>query len=192
MSLKAEPVRIGKKGYKEAMDLMSSTFPPNELIPLWILRLFALRRNVRFRAFYDDDMFIGTVYTYEDDKHFFILYLAVDPKYRSMGYGGRIVDHAHILAEGRNIALDVESLDPGADNLEERERRIAFYARHGIFDTGYDFTDDGESYYSVLSSDIDGFDMDAFVKMLRRFSFGLCRMKVSKREGCVQNHNSMV
>lgn len=181
MDLKAIPVRRGQRGYREAMRLMGSTFPPNELIPLWILRLFTIRRNVRFRAFYDGDRFIGTVYTYEDEGHFFILYLAVDPRFRSMGYGGRIVDHAFVLAEGRNIALDVESMDPDADNLEERRRRFAFYERHGLTDTGYDFTDDGESFYSVLSSDVDGFDMDDFIRMLRKFSFGLCRMKVSKR-----------
>ncbi len=182
MSLKAIPVRRGQKGYKEAMELMKSSFPPNELIPLWILRLFTIRRDVRFRAFYDDDQFIGTVYTCEDDKNFFILYLAVDPKFRSKGYGGMIVDHAYVLADGRNITLDVESMDPNADNIEERKRRFAFYERHGLTDTKYDFTDDGKSMYTVLSSDVDGFDVDAILKMFKKFSFGLCRFKVFKRE----------
>ncbi len=182
MALRSVPVRFGQKGYKEAMGLMKSSFPPNELIPLWILRLFTIRRGVRFRAIYDDDQFIGTAYTYEDEKHFYILYLAVDPRFRSKGYGGMILDHAYALADGRNISLDVESMDPNAENLEERKRRFAFYERHGITDTKYDFTDDGKSFYTVLSSDIEGFDIDSFINMLKKFSLGLVRMTVTKRE----------
>ena len=78
--------------YKDACYLMRTAFPPNEQIPMWLLRVLAFRKNVNFRAFYDDDQFCGVLYTAEDNKYIFVLYLAVDDRIRSKGYGTKILD----------------------------------------------------------------------------------------------------
>ena len=71
---------------------MRTVFPQNEQIPMWLLRVLAFRKNVNFRAFYDDDQFCGVLYTAEDNKYIFVLYLAVNDRIRSKGYGTKILD----------------------------------------------------------------------------------------------------
>ena len=64
---------------------------------------------------------------------------------------------------------DVEPPDPVADNRERRERHIAFYARHGIVETGYGFSMDGVPY-SVLASNPSAIDPKAYSDMLSGIS----------------------
>lgn len=78
--------------YKDVCYLMRTVFPQNEQIPMWLLRVLAFRKNVNFRAFYDDDQFCGVLYTVEDNKYIFVLYLAVNDRIRSKGYGTKILD----------------------------------------------------------------------------------------------------
>ena len=78
--------------YKDVCYLMRTVFPQNEQIPMWLLRVLAFRKNVNFRAFYDDDQFCGVLYTAEDNKYIFVLYLAVNDRIRSKGYGTKILD----------------------------------------------------------------------------------------------------
>ena len=77
--------------YKDICRLMRTAFPQNEQIPMWLLRVLALRKNVNFRAFYEDDQFCGVLYTAEDNKYIFVLYLAVNDRIRLKGYGTKIL-----------------------------------------------------------------------------------------------------
>ncbi len=113
--------------------------------------VLALRKNVNFLAFYNDEQFCGIMYTAEDDKYTFLLYLAVNDEIRSKGYGTKMLDW---LKQNTNkiIVLDVEAINPSADNALQREKRISFYSRNGFFDTGYRFTDKGETYFVLAST----------------------------------------
>ena len=71
--------------YKDVRRLMKTAFPRNELIPLWVLNILALRKSINFRAFYDDEQFCGIMYTAENDKYIYVLYLAVNDQIRSKG-----------------------------------------------------------------------------------------------------------
>lgn len=90
---------------------------------------------------------------------------------RSGGIGGAILDYAYAQADDKIIVLNVEPPDSAADNHEQRERRIAFYARHGIWETGYGFSMDGVPY-SVLPSNLSVFDPKAYSDMLGGISLG--------------------
>ncbi len=78
--------------YKDICRLMRTAFPKNEQIPMWLLRVLAVRRSVNFRAFYEDKQFCGILYTVEDYKYIFVLYLAVNDRIRLKGYGTKILD----------------------------------------------------------------------------------------------------
>ena len=80
------------KEYKDVCRLMRTAFPQNEQIPMCLLRVLTLRKNINFRAFYEDDQFCGVLYTVEDNKYIFVLYLAVNDRIRSKGYGTRILN----------------------------------------------------------------------------------------------------
>ena len=126
------------------------------------------------------------MYTAENEKYVFVLYLAVNDKIRSRGYGSKMLDW---LKRNTNkiIVLDVESIDPSAENALQREKRISFYNKNGIFDTGFKFDDGGETY-SVLTSDVEGLDEKEYESLLRNFSFGTYRMNLERR-GVSQTRN---
>lgn len=110
---------------------MRTAFPPNEQIPMWLLRVLAFRKNVNFRVFYDDDQFCGVLYTAEDNKYIFVFYLAVNDRIRSKGYGTKILDWLKQNTE-KIIVLNVEAINPSAENALQREKRISFgtYKKH--------------------------------------------------------------
>ena len=99
-----------------------------------------------------------------------MLYLAVNDRIRSKGYGTKILDWLKQNTE-KIIVLNVESLNPSAPNAQHREKRISFYSRNGVFDTGCRFVD-GDETYSVLASDNAHFDSKEYEMLLSRFSFG--------------------
>ena len=171
MALTAKPVRLFCPGFGEIAQLLKSAFPKKEQTSVFLLLLGALRKSTHFTAFYNADKFAGLLYTMENDRYCFILYLAVNPQMRSHGIGGGILDHAYEQAGEKIIVLNVEPPDPAADNREQRDRRIAFYARHGICETGYGFTMDGVPY-SVLASNPSAFDPNAYSDMLGGISLG--------------------
>ena len=171
-SLTARPVTRGSSDYVRIRELMATAFPEAEQMPMWLLRLMALRRNVEFSAMYDGDELCGVLYTVESERYVFVLYLATFPEVRSRGYGGRILDFVKERAGGRGVVLNVERPDETAANAEQRLRRVAFYARNGIVDTGRTFTDGGVEY-AILSTDGPDIDMEAYGRLLRGMSFGL-------------------
>ena len=171
MKLTAKPVHIFCHEFNKITHLLKSAFPKKEQTSVFLLLLGALRKGTHFTAFYDEDKFVGLLYTIENGRYYFILYLAVNPEMRSGGIGGEILDYAYTQAKNKIIVLNVEPLDSRADNREQRERRIAFYARHGILETGYGFAMDGVAY-SVLSSDTKAFDPKAYSDMLGGISLG--------------------
>lgn len=163
--------------YKDICRLMRTAFPKNEQIPMWLLRVLAVRRSVNFRAFYEDKQFCGILYTVEDYKYIFVLYLAINDRIRLKGYGTKILDWLKQNTE-KIIILNVESLNPFAENAFQREKRISFYSRNGIYDTRCRFVD-GDETYSVLASDTDHFDSKEYEMLLSRFSFGTYKKHIS-------------
>ena len=169
MKLTAKPVHLFCAEFNKITRLLKSAFPKKEQTSVFLLLLGALRKSTHFTAFYDGNKFVGLLYTIENDRYYFVLYLAVNQDIRSKGIGGEILDYAYAQAGDKIIVLNVEPLDSAADNHEQRERRIAFYARHGILETGYGFSADGVKY-SVLASDIERFDSKAYSDMLGEIS----------------------
>ena len=99
--------------YKDVYCLMRTAFPRNEQIPMWLLRVLALRKSVNFRAFYEDEQFCGVLYTVENNKYIFVLYLAVNDQIRSKGYGTKILGWLKQNTE-KIIVLNAESLNLSA------------------------------------------------------------------------------
>lgn len=96
---------------------------------------------------------------YEDNLSIF--YLAVSPRARGKGYGSMILDYVKKKGKEKNVNLDVEALDTSAENIAERFRRVEFYRRNGITDTGYRLFGNGIKYM-VLSSDPSSFNPRSF------------------------------
>jgi ribosomal protein S18 acetylase RimI-like enzyme len=161
---------------KEVRGLYLRAFPEVERMPLWLLRLNALRPSVRLEAYLDGETFAGMTYSVRCDEGIYLLYLAVNDKVRSRGYGTRILDSLKAEAGESPLALDVEIPSDDAPNNEQRLRRIEFYRRSGITDTGVTL-EDPEISYRVLSTWPD-IDPEHVRLLLRRLFLGFYRPKV--------------
>lgn len=180
MELRQETVHLYNHGYSEIARLFKASFPESEQFPLWTLRLLTILKPAKFSAFYNGKTLAGILYSVESTDYFFILYLAVNPRTRSHGYGGKILEYALSRAGNRPIVLNVEALDENAENNEQRKRRNTFYERHGILDTGYVIKDDGITY-SVLCSDMGKFSPESYGDMLLNISFGVLDKGLTKK-----------
>ena len=156
--------------YREVIDLYRRAFPREEQLPIWHMRLMALRRGVGFRAWFDDGALVGLTYTVDTPFSVWLFYLAVNDAVRSRGYGSRILSGVRRHAAGRTVILEVEPLDDDAPNIEQRRRRLAFYERSGFALAGYRIHE-GDQSYSVM---VDGpFEPDAFRRLVHCFTLGL-------------------
>lgn len=78
-----------------------------------------------------------------------------------------------------DVFLNVEMPDPKAVNAVQRERRLAFYERNGYHRADSWIVDGGERYL-ILSLD-ESYNLEAYARLLRRFSFGLYRSDIRSR-----------
>ena len=180
-NLNAKIVNRKSNDYKKAISLMKSAFPAKELVPITILRLLSLRKDVSFLSFYDNDLFVGIAYIVRYKWQCFIFYLAVNEEVQGKGYGSKIIAWIKENNKNMSIILDVEAIDSNKDNYKERLKRVEFYHRNGIIDTGYRLYDLGIKYM-VLSSKPSTFNPNTLVKCWRKYAFGLYTNKPFKEE----------
>lgn len=169
MNLAAKNIHKKMPDYTAIKKLYKNSFPRKEQIPLWILRIMVHRKTINAKAFYDGDKLCGFAYIIEQEKILYILYLAVSDAVRGQGYGSEIIKWLRDRYPDKTILLEVEASDENADNAQERNRRIAFYKKNGIYETKEFFSMRGVRY-EILSSE-ENFvreDYDAFWKKLFR------------------------
>ena len=159
MSLRAKRIKRTQKDYKELLTLYQNAFPAVERFPVWRLRLLSHWKGVHSIAFYDGEVLCGFSYFLVNEATVFILFLAVTPKVRSKGYGSQILSWIRENYPDRALFLDVEKPDDQAANHLQREKRIAFYERNGVFDTGQYFIHNGVPY-EILCTNRDFTEQD--------------------------------
>lgn len=169
--LEERPIEADSPEYEAFSDLYLTAFPEEERIDAAMLLASAQAPACSFVAYFDEGAFCGFTFEIDLDRAHYVVFLAVNDKIRSRGYGTRILSHIRERAAGKPLVLDVEPLDDAAPNARQRERRVRFYERNGFSPTGYQLAV-GSVRYAVLSTD--GFaDMQAlkadFCKLVPEF-----------------------
>ncbi|MDO4623412.1 MAG: GNAT family N-acetyltransferase [Eubacteriales bacterium] len=172
------PVTNKLENYDTVKALYDRAFPVSEKFPYWIIRLMSLRKGFEYTAYFDDGLFCGLSYVISNDSDAFILYLAVNDKIRSKGYGTAILENIKEKHPGKQIVLNVEPLDNHADNQVQRQKRIKFYENNNFSVTGYGMETGGDRYW-IMSNKLD-FDKARFRKVIARLSFGFAIPKIEK------------
>ncbi len=122
--------------YKEICQFMKRVFPREEVIPMWLVRLFNLKKKYDFNVYYDNDLFVGILFTIDTKDTIFVFYLAVNDKIQSKGYGREILQILFQKYPDKSVTLFIETMDDkNAKNYEQRVKRLAFYERNGFFYT---------------------------------------------------------
>ena len=119
---------------------LAEDFPPEECRPIEWIR--PLMDNGRYRVFElcDDGLPVAYAMTVqaEGENIWLMDFLAVHEPFRDSGYGSHMLRMVRSLLPEDAILL-FESDHPGYAEGEEREkrlRRLAFYRRNGVTDTG--------------------------------------------------------
>lgn len=177
MRLISKQITRHSPDYEEISHTLTEAFPEEQLIPIWQLRLLAkLRRGNKFTAYYDGEHFAGLSFTTENSEAVFVLYLAVNAKMRSKGYGSHILRQIMDQAGTRPVILDVEEENEQATNTQQRLRRKDFYRRHGFINTGYVLEEEGERFEILATST--SCDVGVYRQLLRLVSFGFYRPRI--------------
>lgn len=143
-------VKVTKESEKfpEIERLYRAAFPREERVPMDTL--LEADGPYDFIACYDGAILCGfySALTFGDITH--ILFLAVEEKLRDHGYGSQILTEIGKAYAGNRVILDVEMVDPEADNNEQREQRIAFYLRNGYHHSGISYGWRGVMYEILI------------------------------------------
>ena len=159
---------------RRAKALYMSAFPKEERLPWWILRLNACRKGIDLTAFVDEDVFCGfTASVTVEDMHF-LLFFAIDEAKRGMGYGSAILQM--LRKQYKTVVLNVELLDPAAENYDQRKRRFAFYQRNGLVDTCYHVWEVGGKFRVLGTEAV--LDVPQYKKIFKKLSLGFWDVKL--------------
>ena len=143
------PVREGTQYGVSADALYLGAFPDYERIPVENLHRFAGTDLAEYYAI-EEDGFRGLAYTVTHGDIFFLLYLAIAPGSRGNGCGSRALDIIKGMAGGRKLFLNIEPVDPEADNHAQRVARRRFYERNGFREGFVIVTSEGIRYQMML------------------------------------------
>lgn len=140
----------------ELKGLYMTAFPVEEQIPYDDIISLMRVLDIDYMAYYDDDdSLVGMTMVLRMPRYNRGWYFAVPEQLRGRGYGQDIL--SALLGKYRNhrpFIIDIESpWQADAPNLEQRQRRHAFYVRNGLKDTPTSRTFDGITYTIMTNSD---------------------------------------
>lgn len=112
-------------------------FPPEEYMPISEMLEVQARGEFDVLALLDGETAVGFMAVSADERAAYLFFLAIGRDYRSKGYGGQALALYRSLYAGRQCTVDLEPLDPDAENAEQRVRRRRFYLKNGFAPSGY-------------------------------------------------------
>ncbi len=168
MNLRKNKIQLLSFQNRKIKELYESAFPKIERLPYSMLMRYSLKKEIDMWGYYDGARFVGFAYMMILGDYAYLLYFATKKELRSRGYGTAIVQDLMKTYQDKNMVLDIEPVDPYADNNEQRERRRDFYLRLGFHDTFYEMTDETGDY-RIYTTDPAGFDIEDFHKFFYLF-----------------------
>ncbi len=149
--------KLSKKleNYEEICQFMKRVFPKEELMPMGLIRALTLKKNYDFNVYYDQDLFVGILFTIESKDTLFVFYIAVNDKIHSKGYGSKLLNILFEKYPNKPITLFIETMeDKECENYEQRVKRLSFYERNGFIHTGIK-AGFKKPFVDILSTDTD-------------------------------------
>lgn len=132
-----ESLRIFKnfKDLKEIRRLYDESFPRDERIDFDRL-IIMLDDERRMYVYLEEEKIIGMAYFFLFADIAYLGYICVEEDLRNKGYGTAIISRIKEEYQGYRIGIDIEEVNKGSSNFEERQRRKDFYLRNDFVSTG--------------------------------------------------------
>lgn len=164
---------------KRLKQLYHESFPQEERVPFWVLSNKTKREENDWQLLFDNDEFLGLMYTacYEDIV--FVWYFALLPDKQGGGYGSEILQTLHKKYVGKRMILNIEIDDPQSNNYEQRRRRKQFYLRNGYVECGFRTKEAGVVFEMLSYGGLICYD-EYQALLTRYFGAILCRLFVKE------------
>lgn len=117
-------------------EINNEAFPPHEHIDLEAMFRMNEKSDAGVFGFYAGGGPVGFIWAITNAHCVYVFFLAIDAKYRGQGYGTQAIDSLFRFFSDKQVVLDIEELDPSAENYAQRVRRKSFYLRCGFHETG--------------------------------------------------------
>ncbi len=167
MELRQVRIRPWSREFSLVKRLLKSQIPASELLPMVELRFATPLKKADCTGFYAGNEFVGFYYVIKADRAVFLLYLVVNPKVQSKGYGAAILRELAKNYSGKQIDMHIEIPRDLSSPDEQAARRYRFYERAGCRYTGWRTADDGVDYW-ILSNLGEGFDLEVHKQFLQK------------------------
>lgn len=120
--------------YAKIKKLYKQAFPFKERKPFFLLKWQQRRGAGRFFAITGaSDELAGFAFTVSYKNSVLLDYLAIDPRRRGMGFGGKALSELKDAYSDKILVCEVEDpRDPDCANVSQREKRLNFYAANGF------------------------------------------------------------
>ena len=140
------------QGQSQIKEIYETSFPKSEKFPFWVLKQCSKENNVRLDAIIDHntDKIIGMIFLIFYDDIAYLMYAAIDKKYRNKGFGSLVLGDLILRQVDASILLCIER--PSAKKEDIKVRRKDFYLRNGFYETGCFIEDSGVEYEFLSSS----------------------------------------
>lgn len=168
MELKFVKIRETSPDLPKLLCLNEEAFPKEERIPSEHMLPLLDAAGCDLWGVYDAE-FLGFVTAFFDPGSgvCYIGFLAVEAAQRGRGIGSKILAQLKDVYPNSQLVLEIEHMDPAAQNFAQRKTRLQFYERNGFHYTGYGLSYFGVDY-DILCSEPD-FRREAFQQILDGF-----------------------
>jgi GNAT superfamily N-acetyltransferase len=150
MSINFRPFNKYDVNYLEVIELYKEAFPGAQRIPTFLLRYKLRNGKEGFNILYENDEWIGLIYSTEYKDIVFVQFLAISELSRSQGYGSKAMESLGYMHSGKRIVLNIEELDELAENYQQRIKRKAFYQKNGFSSSGYSVKEPDERHEMLI------------------------------------------
>lgn len=151
------------------LELMERTnleaFPEEERLPMAVQTEMCDSGELDLWAICEGDAYRGFTSVYKGTRCVYVFFLAIDSSCRASGCGTQALRLIREAYPQKQVVLDIEPLDPKAENAAQRSRRKGFYLRNGFRESGWLFKYCGMSF-EVLWCGGDAFDRDAYWSLI--------------------------
>ena len=161
-----EKIKSGDERTDRINEIYTDSFPADERFGLDIILRLAAQGSLEVYAVMENGITAGMAVCCIHRQTAYICYLAIDKNMRGCGLGSSVVSRLCSLYKGKQVVLEIETLDPCAENYPQRKRREGFYLRLGFHHTDRYIRYCGVTY-ELLFTGTDKFDPDDFDKLMQ-------------------------
>ncbi|MBQ1535918.1 MAG: HAD-IA family hydrolase [Ruminococcus sp.] len=182
-----EKIKTGDERTETIKRIYTDSFPENERFGLDNILRLADEGALEVFAIMEKAVTAGMAVCCIHGSTAYICYIAIDKDMRGCGLGSRAVSGICNLYKGKQVVLEIETLDPCAENYPQRKQREGFYLRLGFAHTNKYIRYCGVTYELLFTGTdkFDSGDFDEFMQSRKEGSFQPVRFDARSYTTCI-------